>query len=100
MSRAWRGGSTTAWRKLRRIVLDRDQGRCQVPIGLGQLCGAPANTVGHVTPRSEGSPLLAPLDQLRAECGPCNYSHGARLGNSQRRDQATVRRAAAGRWGW
>lgn len=30
MSKAWQGGSTTAWRALRLAVLDRDQWTCQL----------------------------------------------------------------------
>lgn len=30
MSRAWRGGSTRAWRKLRTLVLNRDAWTCQL----------------------------------------------------------------------
>lgn len=84
MSAAWAGGSTRAWRRLRAAVLERDGGRCQVPVE-GRPCGVVARTVGHLDPLSAGGPKLAPMTKLRAECERHNYSDGARLGNATRR---------------
>jgi len=58
-----RNGSTRQWRALRAQILDRDQCRCHV-------CGAPANTVDHLHPLSQGGgddPA-----NLAACCNPCN----------------------------
>lgn len=73
------------WRRLRLFVLERDRWLCQVPDDNGQLCGAPANTAGHLDPRSEGNPLLADPSRLRAECGRHNYAGGAAITNAKRR---------------
>lgn len=85
-----RGGSTRAWRKLRAFVLARDGWVCQV-------CGGPADTVGHRLPLALGGQLLPPADQLRAECGPCNYGHGAQLGQALR---AARQREDRRGWRW
>lgn len=86
MSRAWAGGSTRAWRRTRRAVLERDGHRCQRPADdRDGPCLAPANTVGHVDPLCAGGVKLAPADRLRAECAFHNYSDGAKLGNARRR---------------
>lgn len=77
MSEAWARGSTRAWRRLRDAVLERDAWRCQYPITPAQVCGAPANTAGHIIPRSQGGPDR--LDNLRAECPAHNYGDGARI---------------------
>ena len=63
MSAGWSTGSTRAWRKLRRYVLDRDGHRCLVPVA-GGVCGAKATTVGHLDPLHAGGPKLAPADAV------------------------------------
>lgn len=85
-------GSTTAWRKLRRYVLDRDGWACKVP-----GCDRAATTVGHLDARVDGGPLLADPDRLRAECGPHNYAGGAAITNAKRRTVADLRRRG---WSW
>ncbi len=80
VSAGWKGGSTTAWRKLRRWVLDRDGWRCQV-----DGCGRYADTVGHLDPLAEGHPKLAEPDRLRAECRTHNFAGGAAMTNARRR---------------
>jgi hypothetical protein len=97
VSASWASGSTRAWRRLRAVVLDRDGHRCQVDVGMGQPCLAPARTVGHVTPRCEGAPLLASTSDLRAECETHNYRAGAQLGNARRRQRAGSQPAT---WTW
>lgn len=65
-----RRGSTARWRRLRAWVLERDHHTCQKISG-GRICGAYADTVGHIVRRENGGgddPV-----NLRAECGPCNY---------------------------
>jgi 5-methylcytosine-specific restriction endonuclease McrA len=64
-----RNGSTRAWRRLREIVLARDQGRCQV-------CGAPAEEIDHIRPVIEGG--TDDLVNLRAVCFKHNPRGGAR----------------------
>lgn len=90
MSAGWAGGSTRAWRKLRRAVLERDGYRCKVDVD-GRPCDKYARTVGHVDPLSRGGHLLADPSRLRAECEPHNYGDGARLANAGRRRRA---------WSW
>jgi 5-methylcytosine-specific restriction enzyme A len=69
-------GSTRAWRKLRAAVLERDAWRCQRPVP-GGVCGAPANTAGHITARIHGG--TDTLSNIRAECAAHNYADGALL---------------------
>ena len=65
-----RRGSTSRWRRIREAILIRDHNTCQKVVD-GHLCGAYADTVGHIVRRENGGgddPV-----NLRAECGPCNY---------------------------
>lgn len=82
MSRYWRAGSSTAWRKMRAHILDRDRYQCQMPTLVGLPCLAPASTVDHITPLAEGGAFLDPAN-LRAACARHNYAAGARLTNSR-----------------
>jgi 5-methylcytosine-specific restriction endonuclease McrA len=69
-------GTTERWRKLRRRVLERDGYSCA-------YCGARANSVDHVVPRSawpDGEPGVDDLANLVACCTPCNSRKGARVG--------------------
>lgn len=84
------GGSTSAWRRLRRVVLARDAGRCRVPRRDGQPCGRPASHVDHVVPRAAGG--TDDLVNLRAACAPCNLARG------DRGDPAPAAPARA--WSW
>lgn len=54
----------SAWRKMRRYILARDNFTCQ-------YCMAPANTVDHVEPVSKGGEILNP-ENLVAACTSCN----------------------------
>ncbi len=72
MSRAWAGGSTHAWRVVRRQVLVRDGYRCLIK---GPNCTIVATTADHVIPKSQGG--TDDPANLRAACGPCNQSRGA-----------------------
>ena len=54
----------SAWRKMRRYILARDNFTCQ-------YCMAPANTVDHVNPVSKGGEILNP-ENLVAACVSCN----------------------------
>jgi 5-methylcytosine-specific restriction endonuclease McrA len=69
----WSGGSTSAWRILRRTVLLRDGGRCQ--LRTSPKCSGDATHVHHKYGISV-SGLLAPLDDLEAACRTCNLVTG------------------------
>ncbi|CAB4142192.1 HNHc domain containing protein [uncultured Caudovirales phage] len=63
-------GSTTAWRKIRQTVINRD--------GCCQKCGTEENlTVDHIVPRVlGGSDAMSNLEVL---CQSCNSSKGGRF---------------------
>lgn len=65
-----RRGSTSRWRRIREAILIRDRHTCRKVVD-GHLCGAYADTVGHIVRRENGG-NDEPAN-LRAECGPCNY---------------------------
>ena len=79
-----RNGSTKAWRKLRALVLRRDNGICW-------MCGQPgADTVDHLVPWAEGGTdhwtnLAACHGSKRPEYNcPGNYSKGAKTQKRKR----------------
>jgi 5-methylcytosine-specific restriction endonuclease McrA len=82
VSRAWKGGSTRAWRKVRAYVLERDGYTCRVPDADGRPCGAPATDAGHIVPKGQGGTDTP--DNLRGECEPHNSSDGGRLAHAER----------------
>lgn len=95
MSRAWAGGSTRAWRKLRLFVLNRDGWRCRMTDqATGQLCGRwlqPRHpdphhlaTVQHLDPIGEGNPRLPDPDRLVAACAHHNSQEAAQMSNAKR----------------
>lgn len=102
MSAGWRGGSTSAWRKLRRAVLDRDRWTCQMPDDDGHPCGRrlysrhrdPNHmaTVEHLDKLAEGHPLLAPMDRLVAACATHNGRGGAAMTNAAKAEPRS--------WAW
>jgi 5-methylcytosine-specific restriction endonuclease McrA len=59
----WTDGSTWAWRKTRARILKRDNNRCR-------YCGAPATTVDHIVPKSNGGSDHD--SNLAAACRDCN----------------------------
>ena len=65
-----RRGSTSRWRRIREAVLQRDRHICRKVVD-GHLCGAYANTVGHIIRREHGGGDEP--ENLRAECELCNY---------------------------
>lgn len=85
MSSALRpGGSTTRWRKLRLLVLQRDRGICW-------LCGKPgATTVDHKVPRKSGGDDS--LGNLAAAHAACNGRKGSRLVAGTNTGQPTTSR--------
>jgi 5-methylcytosine-specific restriction endonuclease McrA len=71
MSSGWRGGSTTAWRRLRALVLDRDEHTCQVRL---PGCTGVATHADHITPKSRGG--TDHPGNLRGSCRSCNLHRG------------------------
>lgn len=61
---------TAQWRKLRKIVLVRDNRTCQ-------YCGSSAYQADHIIPRGRGG--LDVLANLVASCATCNRIGGGRL---------------------
>ncbi len=84
MSRAWRNGSTRAWRRTRGLILANNQatngGRCQIALPGqwrtrdGQLrhCLGQADCVHHTA----GARYGHDPKQLVAACTPCNLKIG------------------------
>lgn len=74
MSKAWSGGSTTAWRKLRAAILANNlatnHGQCvrQIP----DVCTGQATEVHHVLGKAAGDDPR----YLEPVCGPCNRHIG------------------------
>jgi 5-methylcytosine-specific restriction endonuclease McrA len=61
-----RNGSTSAWRKVRAKVIERDKGICS-------YCGDPgSNEVDHVVPLDAGG--TDDMENLVCACGWCNRS--------------------------
>lgn len=56
------------WPKLRRLILERDNHRCQVN---GPHCTGTATHVDHIIPWETGGAPYDPAN-LRAACAPCN----------------------------
>lgn len=76
MSRSWAGGSTTAWRKVRAHVLDRDNHRCQLKVY--GVC------TGHATHAHHTQGREVTGDDPRhivAACEACNLHVGDPRGN-------------------
>lgn len=68
MSRSWEGGSTTAWRQIRAVVLARDRHLCR--IGTPGVCTERATCVDHIVLKELGGGDEE--TNLRAACEPCN----------------------------
>jgi len=66
-------GST--WKRLRKVILERDAHRCT--IGMEGCTGA-ATQVDHIIPLAFGGQPYA-LDNLRAACSNCNSSRSNKL---------------------
>ena len=61
------------WRTIRRLVLDRDGGVCQIR---GEGCTTVATNVDHIVAQADGG-SHDPAN-LRAACEHCNKARGAR----------------------
>jgi 5-methylcytosine-specific restriction endonuclease McrA len=70
MSGNWAGGSSYAWKKIRRAVILRD-GECK--LRSSPRCNGRPETVHHTQDRAVvgDDPRF-----LIAACGPCNYGYG------------------------
>ena len=70
----WSGrGGSRKWRRLRKLVLERDDYRCQLKYA--DRCRGRADTVHHTQPW-DGDPADAPAATLIAACFPCNHHAG------------------------
>jgi 5-methylcytosine-specific restriction endonuclease McrA len=69
------------WTAIRRVVMERDRGLCQIKI-LG-YCTKIATEVDHIRPMSEGGEPYE-LSNLRAACRRCNRRLGGQLGIQRR----------------
>lgn len=56
------------WQKLRKTILERDQGLCLACLKVGRISAA--NHVDHVTPKCRGG--LDTPDNLQSLCGECH----------------------------
>lgn len=69
-------GGTRAWRRIAAAVLWRDQYVCRMQRD-GAMCGRPATTANHITPRHLGG--CDEMWNLEAACVPCNMGAGGRI---------------------
>jgi 5-methylcytosine-specific restriction protein A len=75
-----RNGSTRAWRKKRKRILDRDGHRCTELLGNGERCPITTDLhVDHVTPKALGGSDSD--DNLRTLCAMHNLRKGAKETN-------------------
>lgn len=77
---AWHGTNSTAWRKVSRMVLVRDDYVCQLAL---PGCEGRATTADHVIPVSLGGSDHP--SNLRAACRRCNSRQGGGLGSRRGR---------------
>jgi len=75
MSKTWEKGSTRAWRRTRRLVLERDAYRCRLKL---DGCTTRATTAHHVKGKAMGDDPA----HLIAACSACN----GRVGDPRRHD--------------
>ena len=62
--------STSAWRKVRRIVIDRDGGLCVICRSHGVV--VPGSDVDHIKPLRTHPDLALVVDNLRLLCKSCH----------------------------
>ncbi len=68
-----------AWRRVRRVVLEREGYRCRIG---GPRCTLDADQVDHIISWRLGGSALDP-ENLRAACSHCNAVLGGQLGGSK-----------------
>jgi 5-methylcytosine-specific restriction endonuclease McrA len=78
--------STAAWRRLRRFVIVRAGGICQVH---GPRCTGIATTAHHKLPTSQYPELFFDPSNVEASCTPCNR-HGAVTQAENRANRQTI----------
>lgn len=71
---------TPAWKRLRRLILERDRARCQIR---GPKCSTTAVEADHIVAVADGGDFWNPTN-LRAACRPCNSGAGAAITNRRR----------------
>jgi 5-methylcytosine-specific restriction protein A len=72
--------NTQRWKRLRRLILQRDGGLCHVR---GPNCTTIATTAHHILPSSQYTDRFFDPANLQASCGPCNH-HGANVKHENR----------------
>jgi hypothetical protein len=72
--------NTQRWKRLRRLIIHRDGGICQVR---GPHCTEIATTAHHILPSSQYPDRFFDPANLQASCGPCNH-HGANVKHENR----------------
>lgn len=82
--------SSPEWRRLRRWIIDRDLGLCQIA---GPGCTRFATCVDHIVGRADGGDCWDPAN-LRASCRHCNGRDGALRTNARFAYRTTVARYA------
>jgi 5-methylcytosine-specific restriction protein A len=71
---------TAAYRRLRRLVLDRDRHECQIR---GPRCTRYATVVDHIVDRADGGAVYD-VENMRAACARCNGWRAAERTNARR----------------
>jgi 5-methylcytosine-specific restriction endonuclease McrA len=79
--------NTTAWRKVRLLVLDRDRGLCQMH---GRKCTRYATQVDHVVAIEDGGAFYD-VANLRAACRTCNAGAGSTVRERKRYRDSVAR---------
>lgn len=77
--------SSSIWRSLRLVVLERDEWKCRIR---ATGCTFKATEVDHIVPLSAGGPPYDPAN-LRASCLHCNRSRGGRVGSQRVRETSS-----------
>lgn len=77
-------GYGQAWERLRKAVLSRDKGLCQVCLGKGRY--TPARQVDHIMPKASGG--TDATENLQAICEACHRAKSAREGVAARGEGA------------
>ena len=75
---------TPAWKRLRALILARDDGRCQIR---GPRCRGYATDADHIEAVIDGGQFWD-LTNLRAACRTCNGGRGAEHTNRRRQTDA------------
>jgi 5-methylcytosine-specific restriction protein A len=74
--------SSSAWRRVRAVVLARDNFACQIR---GPRCEITARTADHIIPARVAPERFFDMTNLRAACRPCNFGHAGQEPTWERR---------------